>query len=209
MLLREALKDEENKRFVFVSNACIPLKSFSYIYRSLFSSHYCYFNAARIEHLFERNRGENIAKAFGHVNIKKASQWSILTRPIAQILSTLDNVLEGIFESGKKELADEYFYLSYLHYLGKKRHLHLANYSATDCSTFEFWEDKVYKFRDNFTTTHPDNWDRRLKTYFDISEKEIRFLMNAPCLFGRKFSSGCTVQNTHPLTKYITEHLKL
>ena len=209
LLLREALKDEKNERFIFVSNACVPLKSFHYIYKSLFSSNKCNFNISRNEHVFERNRGENIAKTFGRANVKKASQWSTLTRPIAQTLSTSDDVLEGIFESGKQDLADEYFYLSYLNYLGKTQHLNLSYYSAVDCSTFEFWEDKVYGFRDNFTSMHPENWDRRLKTYFDISEKEIRFLINARCLLGRKFSDGCIVQNTGSLSEYITEYLEL
>ena len=209
LLLREALRDEKNNRFIFVSNSWVPLKSFDHIYRSVLSGHHCFFNEARIEHIFERNRGENIANIFGKDNVKKASQWTILTRHIAQILSTSDEVLESIFESGKRELADEYFYLSYLNYLGKENHLHLSHYSATDCSTFEFWDDKTYKFRDNFTSSHPENWDRRLKTYADISENELIYLLRAPCYFGRKFISNCTVDSKGSISESITNHYKL
>ena len=209
LLLREALKDPQNERFVFLSNSCIPLKPFDYVYRSLLKDNLCFFNAAREEHIFERNRGENLANAFGRKNVKKASQWSILTRPIAQILSRSDDVLQSVFEPGKKDLADEYFYISYLHYLNQQKNLHLADYSAVNCATFEFWEDKEYPFRNTFTSTHPENWDRRLKTYFDISKEEIQYLLNAPCFFGRKFATNCKVENELSLIEFITDYCPL
>jgi len=204
LLLREALKDQNNERFVFLSNSCIPLKSFDYTYNSLFLNELCYFNAAREEHVFERNRGRVLTEAFGLRNVKKASQWSILTRPMARVLSESDDVLGTCFEPGRKDLADEYFYLSYLHYLDKQQHLHISDYSTVDCSTFEFWEDKEYKFRDNFTSDHPESWDRRLKTYFDISENELAYLLNAQCYFGRKFSKNCSVNGESSIEDMIT-----
>ena len=74
-----------------------------------------------------------------------------------------------------------------------------------DCSTFEFWEDKEYEFRDSFTSSHPKNWDRRLKTYFDISEYELTSLLNAPCYFGRKFSENCTVSGGESIADVISK----
>lgn len=209
LLLREALKDHRIERFVFISNSCIPLKPFDYIYKSLFSNEHCLFNAARAEHVFERGRGQNLAKSFGQSNVRKASQWSVLTRPIAQILSTSDNVLETCFQPGIKDLADEYFYLSYLYYLNKQDHLHLAHYSAIECVTFEFWNDKKYEFRDSFTSDHPENWDRRLKTYFDITESELTYLLNAPCYFGRKFNKNCVVKGEGLIEAVISEFYNL
>ena len=209
LLLREALKDQENQKFIFLSNSCIPLKPFNHAYRYLLNNDFCFFNAAKSEHIFERNRGERLAEVFGRSNVKKASQWSVLTRPIATILSESDHILDTIFEPGKKDLADEYFYLSYLYFLQKQHQIQLYDYSAVESTTFEFWEDKVYPFSGNFTTTQPDNWDRRLKTYYDITENEIQFLVNSPCLFGRKFDGDCTVEGDQLLTRYLTEHLKL
>lgn len=206
LLLHEALKDQQNERFVFLSNSCIPLKSFEHIYKSVFSNDLCRFNAAKEEHIFERNRGRKLARVFGRENVKKASQWSILTRPIARILSTSGDVLTACFKPGKRDLADEYFYLSYLYYLGKEDQIDQSPYAVTDCSTFEFWNDKIYEFSDDFTSTHPENWDRRLKTYFNISTIELNFLLSAPCYFGRKFVKDCTVDGGPSIQDVISDH---
>jgi hypothetical protein len=37
ILLEEALKDENNQHFIFLSNSCVPLKNFEYIYNNLFN----------------------------------------------------------------------------------------------------------------------------------------------------------------------------
>lgn len=195
MLLREALKDHQNERFVFLSNSCISLKKFDYIYDALFAKDICFFNMARDEHIFERGRGQEILKLFGKENVKKASQWCILTREVAKILAESNDVLELLFESGKKDLADEYFYISYLYFLNKKSCIHGSYYDTVNSTTFEYWDDKEYLFNNDFTSTHPEQWDRRLKTFYDISDKELQFLLQSPCFFGRKFSSDCTVDN--------------
>ena len=44
ILFREAYKDDNNYKFVIVSNSCIPLKSFNYIYNKLTIDNYGYFN---------------------------------------------------------------------------------------------------------------------------------------------------------------------
>jgi hypothetical protein len=210
LLLREALKDPENERFVFLSNSCIPLKPFAFIYRTLISEELSYFNVAKDEHIYQIPRAQNeLAAAFGDKNVKKASQWSILTRPIAQILAESDTYLDAIFETGKKQLADEYFYISYLHFLDKLSEIRLSKYSAVDCAMFEFWQDKEYPYSGNFTSTHPDGWSRKLKTFFDISKEEINFLLGAPCFFGRKFARGCTVDGGGLLEDYVTRYYDL
>jgi len=204
-LLREALKNHDNERFVFLSNSCIPLKKFDYIYDNLFESTQCHFNMARDEHILERGRGKNLLKKFDNRNVKKASQWCVLTKNIADILAKSDAVLESLYEPGGKDLADEYFYISYLHYLNKEGDIQESHYEAVNCITFEYWNDKNYKFREAFTSTHPEQWDRRLKTYYDISQKELLFLLQAPCLFGRKFDINCTVDGKVPLLNKLAE----
>ena len=202
VLLREALKDPDNERFVFLSNSCIPLKRFDYIYNALFEKDLCFFNMARNEHVFERGRGRTLSKKFGKENVKKSSQWCILTREIAKELAETDDLLESLFVSGEKDLADEYFYISYLFYLNKQSCIHGFYYEAVNATTFEYWDDKEYVFNKDFTSTHPAQWDRRLKTFYDISDKELMFLLQAPCFFGRKFSSDCTVDGQLPLCKH-------
>lgn len=199
MLLREAQKDCQNQRFIFLSNSCIPLKCFDYIYDVLFEKDVCFFNMAKNEHVFERGRGQKLAKRFGRENVKKASQWCILTKNIAQFLAESDDLLEQLYESEKTELADEYFYISYLHYLNKQNVIQKSDYAIVSATTFEYWNDKGYKFNSNFISSHPDNWDRRLKTFYDISGEELKYLLKSPCLFGRKFSGNCTIDGRVPL----------
>lgn len=205
MLLREALKDTENEHFIFLSNSCVPLKKFDYIYNALFEEDLCFFNMARDEHIFERGRGQELLKHCGKDNVKKASQWCVLTREVAGILTDSDDVLELFFESEKFALADEYFYISYLFNLGKRDCIHGFYYESVNCTTFEYWSDKEYVFNKEFTSTHPLNWERRLKTYYDISVDELLFLLKAPCLFGRKFDVDCTVDGQSSLLERITD----
>ena len=204
-LLREALKDTENERFIFLSNSCVPLKKFDYIYNELFAKDLCFFNMAREGHIFENGRGDKLAKYFGKENVKKASQWSILTREIAQDLAESDDLLESLYESGKKGLADEYFYISYLYFLNKQSCIHSFHYEVVNCTTFEYWNDREYISDGEFTSTHPPEWERRLKTFYDISDKELLFLFHAPCLFGRKFSRDCTVDGQLSLLARVTK----
>jgi hypothetical protein len=209
LLLQEALRDLDNERFIFLSNSCIPLKPFDFVYDGLFSRDLCYFNLARHHHIFEQGRGLNLEKRFGKANVRKSSQWSILTREIAQILSESNPELEKLFEAGKKDLADEYFYISYLFYLGRQQHLHIYDYAASDAKTFEYWNDKDYEYNKEFTTEHPENWDRKLKTFYNISAEELLFLLNAPCYFGRKFSNNCTVNGKELISDRIASHYNL
>ena len=205
VLLREALKDAKNERFIFLSNSCIPLKDFDYIYNALFAKDLCFFNMAKDEHIFESGRGQKLAERFGQENVRKASQWSILTREIAQYLAESDDLLESLYESGKRGLADEYFYISYIFYLNKQHCIHEFHYEVANCTTFEYWNDREYISDGEFTSDHPLGWERRLKTFHDISGRELLFLFNAPCLFGRKFSSDCTVDGKSSLLERVTE----
>jgi len=204
-LLREALKDSDNGRFIFLSDSCIPLKKFDYIYNMLCGQDLCFFNMAKKEHIFENGRGDKLAKRFGRENVNKASQWSILTREIAHDLAHTDDLLESLYESGKGGLADEYFYISYMHYLNKLNCIHGFDYEVANSTTFEYWNDRDYISDGEFTSTHPPDWERRLKMFYDISDKELMFLFQAPCLFGRKFSSDCTVDGNLSLTDRVSE----
>ena len=48
LLLEEAIKDNNNEHFIFISNSCIPLKNFNYIYNFLTKDNYGYYNKMNI-----------------------------------------------------------------------------------------------------------------------------------------------------------------
>ena len=53
ILLEEALKDENNEHFIFLSNSCVPFKNFEFIYNKL-STYKSYFNITPQEQCFPR-----------------------------------------------------------------------------------------------------------------------------------------------------------
>jgi len=189
MLLEQALKDAENTHFIFLSNSCIPVKSFSYVSNYL-EKEFSYFNLSPEKHIAEHNRGITLGQYFS--NVKKASQWCILNRTAAELLvkNLSEQELKRYFKNDNA-IPDEYMYITYLMNSSEAKKLKLFNYESTNCPTFEFWNDKKYMFNNSFTSSHPENWDRRLKTYHSISKQELAFLKAAPCLFARKFSAEC------------------
>jgi hypothetical protein len=53
ILLQATLNDSENTHFIFISNSCIPLKCFDYIYNIL-NRNYSYFNISPQSQCFPR-----------------------------------------------------------------------------------------------------------------------------------------------------------
>ena len=83
ILIKEALKDKNNKHFIFLSGSCIPLKSFNYIYNLLDTKH-SYFHVAHPNDCFPDC--EVALKYIPKKHINKASQWCILNRPHSELL---------------------------------------------------------------------------------------------------------------------------
>lgn len=79
-LLREALKNKENEKFIFVSESTIPLQSFDEVYAKVMGTSKSIFN-------FSRN---NLARSFGPLKgdmLYKNAQWVILNRKHAQMMA--------------------------------------------------------------------------------------------------------------------------
>jgi len=53
VLLKEALKDQNNAHFIFLSGACIPFQRFDYIYNFL-NSNKSYFNLSALDQIIPR-----------------------------------------------------------------------------------------------------------------------------------------------------------
>jgi len=193
VLLREALKDKDNKHFIFLSGSCIPLKSFKYIYNYL-DPRYSYFHIAGSEDCFPDC--EVALKYIPKEHIKKSAQWSILNRRHAELLanSTKSANAATATTAAKDYLLwfkdtyapDELCYISYLSYIyntSLDKEIIATSYNSPPemATTFANWEDMNYKYVS----------DRELKNYKSISEEELEHLLKSPCLFGRKFKPSC------------------
>lgn len=198
ILLRKALEDEDNRKFVFVSNSCIPLKRFDYVYDFLLKDDLAYFNYFR-DYVNDINRlggdeNYNALISNGQIKLehfKKAHQWCILNRNIAN--AVCDDILLDIINRENGFFApDELVYVTAVHQLGltdEVRFLYLNNSEAT---TFVNWSNHDYKYR--------VNWGGRPFRYALISEEELTLLLKSPCLFGRKFEN---LEHTDKLQKIL------
>ena len=165
VLLKEGLKDDDNKHFIFLSNSCIPFKSFNHIYSSL-NKDYSYFNICPAEDSFPRCK-----KALNFIDkhyVQKAHQWCILNRKHANLMLESNEYMKWFDDY--KVTPDEHCYITNLYVNKLENELILTNDASYEATTFTCWEESS------------------LKVYKNISIEEQRKLINSPCFFGRKFS---------------------
>ena len=181
LLIKEALKDKDNKHLIFLSGSCIPLKSFNYIYNYL-DTKYSYFHIADPDDCFP-----DCEVALNYIPkkyINKASQWSILNRPHSEIL--ISGAKDYLVWFKNTYAPDELCYISYLSYYYNnsldKEIISTSYLSPPEvATTFANWEDMNYKYVS----------EKELKNYKNISEDELEHLLRSKSLFGRKFKPSC------------------
>ena len=202
ILFREALKDNDNYKFILLSNSCIPVKSFDYIYDFLIKDNYSYFN---LYPFVDEDRLCVIKNFFDKKYISKAHQWVILNRLIInRILEYGDiNIIKNF---GKVSCPDEHVYIILVKYFNIDKDICIFNNLSFGATTFTKW-----KINNNISEDHPEN-------YLNISKKEINNILNSKSLFGRKFDRSCnvveinnnsTIESSETLNNYITRYLKL
>lgn len=173
IMLKEAVKDADNQHFIFVSNSCIPLKSFAHIYNTL-KDNYSYFNMSPQSQCFPRC---NVARqVLEEQYIQKASQWCILNRKHTELMLASSKYLTWF-----RDIPDEHAYISNLFVNHLEKELITTPNLPDGATTFTNWEGMPYKY------PSPKN----LKNYSKISEEELIYLLNSRSLFGRKFAPEC------------------
>jgi hypothetical protein len=127
--------------------------------------------------------------------IKKASQWSILSRKHTQLILDSDIYINWFIDT----IGDEHCYITYLYYLGLEHEIVKTMDAAENATTFTNWPGVGgYMYPCLITKKETDN----LKNYLSISTSELLYLINSPCLFGRKFLRECRL----PLLKRYLEN---
>ncbi|URD89293.1 Core-2/I-Branching enzyme [Musa troglodytarum] len=90
ILLRNALKDSSNHRFLFLSDSCIPLYNFSYTYHYIMST-----STSFIDSFADTKQGRYNPKMNPVIPVsdwRKGSQWVVLTRKHAEVMVNDDTV---------------------------------------------------------------------------------------------------------------------
>ena len=181
LILKEALKDKDNKHFIWLSDSCIPVKSFDYIYNYLDTTK-SYFNMAPDEQVFPR--GNNILKFIDRKNIKKAGMPSIICRNHAKLFLEKEKNIKLWFKEVNN--VDEIVYITLLHYYNLVNDLIVTPNLSANAIIFTAWNDMInYKeFKDSIKKGQPNN-------YSYICPEELDYIVNSKSLFARKFDKGC------------------
>ena len=186
ILLQKAISDDnDNSLMIFVSNSCIPLKSFNYIY-NLLNAEFSYFNLE--PHIRCFPRCNYALKFISKDKIQKASQWSILNRKHSNLMISNEDYLswfsENIFA------PDEHCYITNIFNNNLQNEI-IYTYDITNgATTFANWT--------RYTTTYAV-----IKNYDYIIEKELLDLLNSKSLFGRKFKKTSLMESCLNIQTYL------
>lgn len=191
LLLEKALHDPENRHFIFISNSCIPFKSFQYVYDNL-NEKYSYFNITPQSQCFPRcNMTLNMIDI---QYIQKASQWCILNRKHSQLMINNKEYIRWFGYCGT--VPDEHCYITNIFYNNLQNEIITTPNLPNDATTFTNWEDMDYKYPSS----------SGLKNYSFITEDELLYLMESKCLFGRKFNKDCYSLFNKKYIDFISNH---
>ena len=193
-LIEEALKDETNKYFVLVSETCIPLYTFNYIYKKLFSSNKSYLytglTPTRGVKVYEEtldivySKISNPEELVDRDTIMRNSQWMILNREHAEISNRYN--YEHLFKNFK--VADEWYYWNVLN---KHDQNFKDNHIADVKPTFFKYDGEKHS---NGFNPHPFEWN-----FKEVLMEVVREI-SPDSLFVRKIS---------PKNKITYEDLKM
>jgi predicted SAM-dependent methyltransferase len=174
-LLRQAMHDPYNHKFIFVSEACVPIKPFSTIHQSLTGDErgrMAWEHARSVakrspEKARRMNKSLGIPRQYWFYH----GQWLALNRETAGLL--LDHDQSARFEH--VFAADECYFATVLAMLG----CNLARHFSRAPLTHADW-----------CRPHP----RRPFIYEQLASKDIEMLRSSPCLFARKFVPQCNIK---------------
>ena len=183
LILKEALKDKNNEHFIWLSQSCIPLKTFDYVYDYL-DIDKSYFNKSPDSQVFPS--ANKVLQYIYKKNIKKYSMPSIINRKHAQLFIDNKENINLWFKDINN--IDEIVFLTILYHNNLNNELIITDNIAAGAIIFAQWEDmKNYKeFKDSIKTK------RTPFQYKHICSEELDYLINSKSLFGRKFEENCT-----------------
>lgn len=162
-LLEEAYKDKDNYKFIFISDSCVPLYGFNYIYDFLTKNNNSFFNILYLDAL----KFKSIKKKF-----YVTSQWCILNRDHANLHLSKYEKYKEIFLSLKITennigAYDELYFYNVIRMENKYENIEKI------MTTYVKWNYEINKF-------HP-------MTFNKINKIILKEFINFNSLFARKF----------------------
>jgi len=181
VLFQEAYKDPDNYKFINLSGACIPFKSFDFIYNFLTKDEKGYFNTTPQSQCFPRCN--NLLQFYPKEVIQKSANWFILNRDLVEILALKD---KKYIDTRYKDIkaSEEHYFITEIYYNNIRYQIVETMNFAEKATTFTNWKGYDYKYV---------NKEDGVKNYKYITKEEWEYLKESPCLFGRKFYPECVI----------------
>lgn len=177
LLFKRAYEDECFK-IISLSQACIPFKSFDYIYNFLCKDDYGHFNIS--PHIQCFPRASVLLNYYDQTDVQKSSNWFILNRKICErCVSTDKTKIESEYAS--VVFPEEYYFITTVFHNHLQDTIIGTPNLSNDATTFTNWLNMNYKYRSC----------SGLKNYETIEKEELMYLLQSKCLFGRKFLKKC------------------
>lgn len=182
-LLFQAAYDDGCDKIISLSQACIPLKSFWHVYAFLAADSKGHFNITPPAHCFPRCQA--LLQFYPPDTIQKSANWFILNRAVCQaVLAVPNEVIHARFAN--IFTPEEHFFITTVFAEGLQHEVTLTNNQAETATTFTNWAEPAWP---GMQYKYPSTC--YLKNYATITPEELQYLINSPCLFGRKFNSEC------------------
>tara|TARA_Y100000389_G_C17470244_1_gene529796 strand:- start:8497 stop:9417 length:921 start_codon:yes stop_codon:yes gene_type:complete len=186
-LLRSAIKDNQNQRFLLLSESCVPLKTFDKTYSWLFSKPESIIKLQEVDQSAKDERWTPYKDDIPFEYFKKHAANYCLNRKDAEQIATMDDKTTKIFN--EMENGDEHF-LSYL-WMTQKSVEVINNwsvfsdwkYTETLCAEAEAKANKKHKAYTELKkrkgiTNDPESWNR-------LSKKQKKELKDAKAEIGK------------------------
>ncbi len=183
-LFREAYKDKKNKLFILLSDSCIPLYNFDYIYNYLITTNknicpIMYFEPPKLKYRYIALKDVNFIP---YKNFQKTSQWCVMKRNAVEFLIDADNNYTDLYTN--MFAPDEHYFIN----MFDKYHIKYLNNRVT----FDNWEEESENSK-----------HRPLpKTYLTVTKQDIVKARQEGCLFFRKVCPESHVDVQYLLNTY-------
>ncbi|CAL0325555.1 unnamed protein product [Lupinus luteus] len=216
-LLANALQDPDNQQFVLLSESCVPLYNFDYIYNYLMSTNISFVDCFKDPGPHGNGRySEHMLPEIEVKDFRKGAQWFSMKRQHA-ILVMADHLYYSKFQAycqpgldGKNCIADEHYLPTFFQMVNPGG---IANWSLTHVDWSERkWHPKSYRTQDityellkNITS---------IDVSVHVTSDEKREVQRWPCLwngiqkpcylFARKFTPETLDKLLHLFSNYST-----
>jgi len=191
-------------KIISLSQSCIPLKSFNYIYNFLIKNDKGYFSLTS-EQCGIFPLCNSLLKYYKSEHLQKSNNWFILNRDIATKI-IVDSVNPTIW----KDIwcPEEIYFITTVYKNNMQSKIIQIFDSSSKSTTFTNWNNPYFPMNYKYKTKDPGDHP---KNYNTIELEEINYLLIEPCLFGRKFDIYCKILNNkleyNKLSNYLIQKI--